>query len=91
MRALLFVWILASCRYDGGRFTGGEIDAPSGDAETDEMVDTLMVGCEGHWKMDEADWSGGVIDSCGGVALASTTESSSSASRRASWSSIAAG
>lgn len=68
MRAFVCIALLAACRYEGGRFTSGETDAPpsSDDATPDEMVDTLMVGCQGWWKMDEADWSGGVIDSCGG-------------------------
>jgi hypothetical protein len=67
MRTLLCLALVASCRYDGGRFTSSDIDAaPDDDAAIDENVDTLMVGCEGHWKMDEADWTSGVVDSCGG-------------------------
>lgn len=67
MRALICIALLASCRYDGGRFMPDDVDAPAGDdANVDEMVDTLMVGCQGWWKMDEADWTSGVIDSCGG-------------------------
>ncbi len=67
MRALLLAVLVTSCRYEGGRFTSGEVDAPAGDDATpDEMVDTLMVGCEGHWKFDEDDWTGGIVDSCGG-------------------------
>jgi hypothetical protein len=68
MRTVLVATVLlASCRYDGGRFTSGEIDAPpSDDAIIDTQVDTLLEGCAGWWKMDEADWTGGVIDSCGG-------------------------
>lgn len=68
MRTLLCLALLASCRYDGGRFTSGESDAPPSvdDATMDTPSDPLMVGCQGWWKMDETDWSGGVVDSCGG-------------------------
>ena len=67
MRAFLCFALLAACRYEGGRFTSGAVDAsPDDEATPDEMSDTLMVDCEGWWKMDEADWSSGVVDSCGG-------------------------
>lgn len=72
MRASLviagLVW-LAACHYEGGRFVADDPDAPpsTSDGSPDEMAgDPLMAGCEGLWKMDEATWTGGVIDSCGG-------------------------